>query len=205
MKEKFVKVILSTVFVIGFSLIVFNIGYYQGGITEIENMKNSLKDKVVIEKFKILPVDEKSIVRISSNQGLREMINESEAGGATSGMWHNGVDIACPEKTPVMATKGGEVISVYPSYYNGAKWKGHKVYGGLVIVKHSDCTITLYAHLSRTDVKEGEIVQCGQKIGLSGGQKGKRGSGISTGCHLHYAIYPNISELTDSLTCGISN
>lgn len=149
---------------------------------------------IEIGKF-ICPVPIQYQDKITSNQGLRDAISAEEAGGlATSGLWHNGIDYAVPVKTPVFAAKDGIVETVYPSLYNGPKWKGDRVYGGLIIVKHNDGTITLYAHLSMTLVTEGTEVFQGQQIGLSGGERGKRGSGVSTGPHLHFAIYLNASE-----------
>lgn len=137
----------------------------------------------------------KQYLKTSSGQGFREVLTKEQAGASTSGSWHNGLDFPCPEKTPVYAAKSGVVTCVYPSYYNGGKkYKGHQVYGGCIVIEHYDGTITLYGHLSMTQVLEGEKVSEGQQIGWSGGIKGKRGSGISTGPHLHFAIYLNMEK-----------
>lgn len=136
----------------------------------------------------------KKYLKISSGQGFREALTKEQAGAATSGSWHNGLDFPCPEKTPVYAAKSGVVTCVYPSYYNGGKkYKGHQVYGGCIVIEHYDGTITLYGHLSMTQVLEGDKVTAGQQIGWSGGVKGKRGSGVSTGPHLHFSIYLNMN------------
>ena len=134
--------------------------------------------------------------RVSSKQGLRDKISGKDTGGlATSGKWHNGIDIACPDKTPVYATKDGVVTEVWPSYYNGPyNFKGHPIYGGLVVISHPDHTISLYAHLSLTSVYEGDKVKRGQEIGWSGGVKNRRGSGSSTGAHLHYSMYLDMNS-----------
>lgn len=132
--------------------------------------------------------------KISSTQGLRDPLSEEEAGVSTSGMWHNGIDYIVPDKTPVFAAKDGIVTCVYPSYYNGSKWKGDRVYGGLIVIKHYDGTITMYAHLSLTKVKTGDVVSREQTIGWSGGVKGRRGSGASTGDHLHFSIYLDMKD-----------
>lgn len=135
----------------------------------------------------------------TSSQGLRNVISAEATGGfSTSGKWHNGNDYPCPDKTPVYATKDGIVREVWPSYYNGPhNYKGHSAYGGLIIIEHADCTLTLYAHLSMTKVHEGDVVKSGQNIAWSGGVKGRRGSGTSTGPHLHYSIYLDIDKLND--------
>lgn len=132
--------------------------------------------------------------KISSEQGLRDPLSEEEAGIATSGLWHQGFDYLVPDRTPVFAAKDGEVTCVYPSYFNGRKWRGDRVYGGLILIKHYDGTITLYAHLSETLVRTGDKVFREQMIGRSGGVRGRRGSGISTGAHLHFSVYLDMKD-----------
>lgn len=143
-----------------------------------------------IETF-AYPISEK--VKNSSEQGARNTIY-SDGISVTNGLYHNAIDIPCKDKTPVYASKGGKVITVYPSYYNGEKWKGDRIYGGLIEIDHNDGTMTRYAHLSFTNVKEEQIVKKGDLIGWSGGIYGRRGSGISTGPHLHFEIILNIEE-----------
>ena len=142
-----------------------------------------------------LPLQYKTLK--TSEQGLREAIPNVDGGGGFSlATYHNAIDYASPDKTEVYACDYGYVINVYPSYYNGgAKFKGHPTYGGLIEIRHFDGTTSLYAHLSMTLVTEGTYVSRGQKIGLSGGVKGRRGSGNSTGPHLHFAIYVNIEDI----------
>ena len=146
-----------------------------------------------IEKFSF-PLPNKYRFNITSSQGLRNSF-KTNTGASTNGIWHNGWDIACPDKTPIYADKDGYILECFPGFFNGSKWKGHKTYGGLLILMHPDETISLYAHLSRVDVKEGDYVFRRQPIGLSGGVKNRRASGVSTGPHLHYAIYLNIDNL----------
>ena len=141
------------------------------------------------------PLPEKYRYYISSEQGLRASIpNVNAGGGATSSTYHNAIDFAVPDKTPVYAAKSGYVKTVYPSYYNGEIWKGHPTYGGLIEIAHTDGTTTLYAHLSYTEVREGDYVEAKQEIGWSGGKKGRRGSGNSTGPHLHFSEYVDINN-----------
>ena len=156
-----------------------------------QSVANSAK---MVLPFKF-PVDSKYRYNISSTQGLRTPIELPNAGGSTSGKYHNAIDIAVPDFTPVYAAKSSKVKTGWPSYYNGgAKYKGHPQYGGYIEIQHDDNTESHYAHLSMTDVHEGDIVEVGETIGRSGGVAGRRGSGISTGPHLHFEIILNIND-----------
>ena len=194
-------------FALLFCIIILLMSCKKNNTTEVEQITEDIIEEIVeteieeiievpsvkIEKF-LFPLPSKYINNITSEQGLRDAILGTDVGGGadTSDTFHNAIDIACPEKTTVFASKDGYVSCCYPSRLNGTKWKGHKTYGGMIIINHYDGTKTLYAHLSRTDVTEGTYVKKGQIIGLSGGKKGERGSGLSTGPHLHFAIYLDI-------------
>jgi murein DD-endopeptidase MepM/ murein hydrolase activator NlpD len=56
------------------------------------------------------------------------------------------------------------------------------IYGNCVILDHGYGVTSLYGHLSRIDVKVGELVRAGQQLGLSGS------TGLAGGDHLHFAI-----------------
>jgi murein DD-endopeptidase MepM/ murein hydrolase activator NlpD len=83
---------------------------------------------------------------------------------------HNGVDYAAPTGTPVRTV--GEGIVEFAGRQNG--------YGNVVQVKHSNDRSTLYAHLSRIDVRQGQRIEQGARIGAVGS------TGWSTGPHLHF-------------------
>ena len=87
----------------------------------------------------------------------------------------NGVDLAAPTGTPVVASADGVVVVARSSGYNGG-------YGLYVVVSHSNGTQTLYAHLSSVAVKVGQNVEQGQRIGAVGN------TGKSTGSHLHIEV-----------------
>lgn len=89
---------------------------------------------------------------------------------------HKGIDIAGPIGTPVVAAANGEVIS--------AGWNSGG-YGNLVKLKHTDGSVTLYAHNSEILVKEGSQVPQGKPISKMGS------TGNSTGPHLHFEVHPN--------------
>ena len=107
---------------------------------------------------------------------------------------HTGIDVAAAGGTPIYAAKGGQVImSVYGS---GVNWS----YGNFVVIDHGDGTTTLYAHMSRRAVSEGQLVSQGQTIGYVGN------TGNSKGNHLHFEVRVN-GQRVDPEGCfpGLSN
>lgn len=88
---------------------------------------------------------------------------------------HNGVDIASPTGTPILATKGG-VVS-YSNWIEG--------YGNTIILSHGDGVQSLYAHASSLAVSEGQAVSQGDVVAYVGS------TGLSTGPHLHFEIRIN--------------
>lgn len=89
--------------------------------------------------------------------------------------FHEGVDIAAASGTPVLASADGMVEAVT---------RGDD-FGKYVTVKHRDGTATIYGHLSKQSVHEGQRVRQGQKLGEVGS------TGRSTGPHLHFQIEEN--------------
>ncbi len=85
---------------------------------------------------------------------------------------HPGLDIAVPVGTPVRAAGGGTVEAAGTD----------SAYGLFVLLRHSAGYETMYGHASRLLVGEGELVQAGQVVALSGN------SGRSTAPHLHFEI-----------------
>lgn len=85
---------------------------------------------------------------------------------------HKGVDFKAAMGTPVQATSDGVVV----------KAEFHKGYGNHIIIEHDDHFKTLYAQLSRMDVKVGQKIKRGNIIGAVGS------SGMSTAPHLHYEV-----------------
>ena len=86
--------------------------------------------------------------------------------------FHQGIDIASPQSTPVKATARGQIKSV--GYKKG--------YGKCVVIDHGHGWETLYAHLQSSPLRQGDIVISKQFIGKVGI------SGSTTGPHLHYEV-----------------
>jgi murein DD-endopeptidase MepM/ murein hydrolase activator NlpD len=85
------------------------------------------------------------------------------------------VDLAVVTGTPIMAAQSGTVILVKSGGYNGG-------YGSYVVIEHAGGIQTLYAHMSKTIAKVGDVVAQGETIGLVGS------TGRSTGPHVHYEV-----------------
>lgn len=100
--------------------------------------------------------------------------------GPRWGGWHNGLDIAAPIGTAVLAADSGMVV------FRG--WSGN--YGYLVKIDHGEGRmVTWYGHLNRFAVALGDTVEKGQVIGYVGN------TGFSTGPHLHYEVHVNGSAV----------
>ncbi len=86
--------------------------------------------------------------------------------------YHNGLDIAAPQGTPIVATNDGLVV--ISNYY--------PIKGGLVVIDHGYDVFSFYFHQSKMLVEVGEVVSQGQVIGEVGS------TGLSTGPHLHWEM-----------------
>ena len=88
---------------------------------------------------------------------------------------HLGVDYGATTGTPVRTV--GDGIVEFAGVQNG--------YGNVVMVKHDGSNTTLYAHLSKINVRPGQRVQQGENVGLVGA------TGWATGPHLHFEFRVN--------------
>ena len=101
---------------------------------------------------------------------------------------HAALDIAADTGTPVIATDDGTITVTQT--WNGIVTKGDSnSYGNMVQVTHADGTVTLYAHLSEINVRQGDTVVRGQQIGRVGS------TGNSSGPHLHFEVRSNGSKV----------
>lgn len=116
-------------------------------------------------------------VRLTSPFGDRE----SPTAGASSN--HQGVDLAGPEGTPIVASRGGTVTIARFS----------KSAGYYVTINHGDGFSSVYMHMTNYIVSVGQKVSQGQVIGYMGS------TGISTGSHLHFGIAYNGTYVNPAL------
>ncbi len=118
-----------------------------------------------------------SILPEAPSQGMlwpvSGVINSSY--GPRAGSFHDGVDIAAPEGTPVHAVDDGEVV--YSDQLRG--------YGNMVVIRHADGLVSVYAHNQVNLVREGKQVARGEMIARVGS------TGRVTGPHLHFEIRRN--------------
>jgi len=91
-------------------------------------------------------------------------------------LWHPGIDLDGETGDTIMAITKGVVTEVARSRF---------AYGNAVTVKHGGEMTSLYAHLSKIEVTEGQAVLAGEKLGEMGS------TGWSTGSHLHLEVREN--------------
>lgn len=110
------------------------------------------------------------------------------------GFAHDGLDIPALQDTAILAPAAGTVEKVAD---NGLGYS-------YIIIRHAGIA-TLYGHVSRIDVAEGQQVHLGEQIGLTGGRPGTNGAGSqTTGPHLHLEVIKDGQRL-DPLTVLVAN
>ncbi len=114
---------------------------------------------------------------ISQGYGCSTLLGEPFDAACPSRHRHTGIDIAGPDGEPIHAADYGIVAQTVPAPGGG--------YGNFVIIAHGNGYATLYAHMSRYIVRQGQPVRRGDVIGSEGS------TGYSTGPHLHFEIRYN--------------
>ena len=163
-------------------------------LTELENKKDQINSDYAdaIEKAEQLMEDyQKAAAEYSAQNPYVEgdwywplpqtnNVITSEYGYRThpvTGKWklHTGIDLRAAKGVKIFAAKGGTVVT---SEYSSA-------WGHYVIISHGGGYTSLYAHMTKRNVKVGATVKQGQVIGTVGS------TGWSTGAHLHYELRKN--------------
>ena len=142
-------------------------------VAELEEIERKRKEealnKVTYDGGKMMwPIA--SYTRISSYFGTRP-----DPFGKPTQEYHSGMDMAAPKGTKIYAAYDGEVAW---SYYSSSA-------GNWVGIDHGNGIYTVYMHMSKRLVSEGQMVKKGDVIGLVGS------TGRSTGNHLHFGVRKN--------------
>lgn len=143
-----------------------NIIYSYADLSDNKTVFAKTDDEIAQGKIFITPTEG----RFTSGYGPRVV-------GGEYG-YHRGIDLANPVGTAILSSAEGKVLFAGP--------KG--TYGNVIFVSHTidgKDFVTVYAHLSKIGVREGDEVEQGQVIGLMGN------TGRSTGPHLHFEIQEN--------------
>ena len=122
-------------------------------------------DKKFTDLTMIRPVD----VNISDDFGKRRYFNNKPRRP------HSGVDMPAPTGTKIVAPLGGEIVEIGEFFFNG----------NVIFIDHGLGLVSMYCHLSKFNVKKGQIVAKGEKVGEVGA------TGRVTGPHLHWGVSLN--------------
>jgi murein DD-endopeptidase MepM/ murein hydrolase activator NlpD len=144
-------------------------------ISYVDYMQKDIDD--LFDTMKNLPVGSPLDGRINSGFGYRKDPFRSSIG------FHSGVDIDAKFGDPVVATADGVVKKT--------GWQGS--YGKTVVLQHEEGFETIYGHLSKISVEEGQKVKVGEVIGKAGN------TGRSTGTHLHYEVVKDGKRVNPSI------
>lgn len=115
---------------------------------------------------------------VSPNRGISAYFHDAGY-RRVMGIPHEAIDIPTPQGTPIHAPADGVV---YKTKDNGFGYS-------YIILAHTGGFMTVYGHVSEIRVQEGQKIEQGNVIGLSGATPGTKGAGLmTTGAHLHFEV-----------------
>jgi murein DD-endopeptidase MepM/ murein hydrolase activator NlpD len=145
-----------------------------GNIDDREyDIVDAFKQIVTPEKLWNGPFRRPNAGPTTTGYGVRRYYN----GVFAKDYFHRGVDYAGNYGSPVLAAATGRVALI------GREAEGFRVHGNTIGLDHGQGVETIYIHLSRINVQQGDLVQAGQVIGALGD------TGAATGPHLHWGLY----------------
>ena len=112
---------------------------------------------------------------VTAIYGVRRYYN----GVFAENYYHRGIDYASAFGGPITAPAAGQVGLV------GLESEGFRIHGNTIGIDHGHGVTSLFLHMSRIDVQEGDRVEAGQVIGAVGA------TGLVTGPHLHWGLFVN--------------
>jgi len=138
-----------------------------------------------LQNFREVPMSGVSLVAPadgpqSSSFGLRRFFNDQPR------LPHSGMDIAAPLDSAVVAAGDGIVKATGDYYFNG----------NTVFIDHGQGFVTMYCHLNKIGVEDGQPVIAGEPIGNVGA------TGRVTGAHLHFGTYLNGNAVDPAIFIG---
>jgi murein DD-endopeptidase MepM/ murein hydrolase activator NlpD len=139
------------------------------------NRVDAFKKLVTPQKFWSGPFLKPNNGPITTIYGVRRYYN----GKFANDYYHRGVDYAGAYGSPISAPAAGRVALI------GQEAKGFVIHGNCIGIDHGQGVESIFLHLSRILVKDGEFVKAGQVIGALGA------TGAATGPHLHWGLYVN--------------
>jgi len=161
---------------------------YEAEIAAQDQLIKDLEASILAEKKRLLEENKSAIVydggqfawpapqytRISDDYGYRihPILGVQQ--------FHNGVDMAAPSGSPILAAYDGEVVAA--SYSS--------TMGNYIMINHGDGLYTIYMHASSLGVSTGQVVARGEQIACVGS------TGRSTGPHLHFGVRLNGSYVS---------
>ena len=104
------------------------------------------------------------------------------------GAFHNGVDVAVPTGTPLLAPADGVVLLATDHPFTTE--------GNMIMIGHGMGLVSTFLHLSRIDVRTGDVVRRGQMLGATGA------TGRATGPHMHWGMRWNDERIDPQLLAG---
>lgn len=166
-------------------------------LREMEELEEELRKKIDPAS---LPTQKKGYLEWPANGRISQGYGETPFTKSRRGQhfykFHNGIDIAGPLGTPIVAADDGKVVAIGDT----DRYCPRGAYGKYIVVDHKNNLATMYAHLSLVRVHGGQEVRRGDIIGYMGS------SGLSTGPHLHFTLYDARTveiRLGSVGTCGL--
>ncbi len=155
----------------------------------VQNHKKIAEDHEKVQKALSKPIKE-ALFKGTFTQALKgkitTMFGYTRYVNGTLDSKHLAIDIAAPKGSPVIAPNNGKVVLADRLYLSGNR----------IIIDHGSDLFSSYSHMSKLNVKAGDMVHKGDIIGWVGS------TGFSTGPHLHHAFYVNGYAVNPELFFG---